>query len=31
VLEWSALLGTIILLLWAWWVERHRVALSDHH
>ena len=27
VLEWSALIGTLILFLWAWWVERHRAPI----
>jgi hypothetical protein len=25
-LQWSALIGTLILLLWAWWIEQHRGA-----
>jgi hypothetical protein len=29
VLEWSALIGTIILLAWAWWVERHRETVEN--
>lgn len=27
VLEWSALAGTLILLMWAGWVERHRTSI----
>jgi hypothetical protein len=30
VLEWSALIGMLILLLWAWWVDRHRVCQRRH-